>query len=790
MATIVQAAKDPWWAPLAVNILGGLWNDYQQREKNKKEAAYLGEIARMYNSTQNGQDNAAPVTAQDTGQGLLNTTTPERYNSDGWANAFHKTDTPLYQFDFGTANLATTAPTGNTAPATPLNAWANSLGNSGRQLAQFDANTASIVPPTTTTQPVHAPAMTPMEFYRTALELAGSKRFRMLNPDRVQNMLTPYIKLNEAARQEQLRNNLADDYMNAADGADRIRTVTGGALRGIVPESMANAVYNQNKQTPAHFDTGGEIVYGTTDGLTGAFSPLGRLGRTLTPQDVASNAYNNAKLQADIANANANRAYQYHVANQTYGLENRRLNHAERPTYSLKAMGDGKMYWVDNRNQTLTPVMNGDVHMDALPGEINGGRSFALDDYDRRYIESNNKKAEYAQKEINALEARRKNAVGDELAKIDNDIARKRNEIRAIQQDTDKYLMERRSQFYNPSGNRQSTSPNNASMLPPVYPPVQQYWTAKKFDDFANQIEKEGYKTKDGREIKTREELYQYLRENGIDVEVSTQNTPNQPNFTPASSDVTVIGSNDIPANIPPQTISPDVPSTISPDIPPIVSPDNSTQSWTTGNTRSNEVLTSDTSTDTEIQKALDELNEQLGEKRWADWATNFTPQNFSNNRNQPQQAYSGRYSGDSLNGGQYSSIINRQAKINNVDPDLIAAIIQQESGGNFKAVSPAGAQGLMQLMPQTARGLGVTNSFDPEQNIAGGAKYIAQMLRRYNGNIEKALWAYNAGPGNADKGRLPAETRKYIPSVMARYRRLKSGSNSSTTTRKRKTRR
>ena len=161
-----------------------------------------------------------------------------------------------------------------------------------------------------------------------------------------------------------------------------------------------------------------------------------------------------------------------------------------------------------------------------------------------------------------------------------------------------------------------------------------------------------------------------------------------------------------------------------------------------------------------------------------------------SNKRTRPQRVALGRYSGDTRNGGQYSSIINRHAKAQNVDPDLIAAIIQQESGGNGRAVSNKGAGGLMQLMPQTARGLGVTDVFDPEQNIAGGTKYVAQMLKRYNGNVEKALWAYNAGPGNADKGNLPDETKKYIPSVMARYKRLKGIAATTPNTSKRAKRR
>lgn len=101
---------------------------------------------------------------------------------------------------------------------------------------------------------------------------------------------------------------------------------------------------------------------------------------------------------------------------------------------------------------------------------------------------------------------------------------------------------------------------------------------------------------------------------------------------------------------------------------------------------------------------------------------------------------------------GKYAKQINSSAKKYGVDPFLIAAMIQQESRFNSKAVSSAGAKGLMQLMPGTAREMGVKNPFDVTQNINGGTKYIAQQLAKYNGNIQKALYAYNAGAGNVTK--------------------------------------
>jgi len=124
-----------------------------------------------------------------------------------------------------------------------------------------------------------------------------------------------------------------------------------------------------------------------------------------------------------------------------------------------------------------------------------------------------------------------------------------------------------------------------------------------------------------------------------------------------------------------------------------------------------------------------------------------------------------------------YSHIIDGAALANRLEPALITAVILAESGGDPQAVSKRGARGLMQLMPATARRYGVSNVFDPEQNIRAGAQYLADLGERYQNDLELMLAAYNAGPGAVDAqgGRIPpfGETLAYVPRVLQIYHRL-----------------
>jgi soluble lytic murein transglycosylase-like protein len=131
----------------------------------------------------------------------------------------------------------------------------------------------------------------------------------------------------------------------------------------------------------------------------------------------------------------------------------------------------------------------------------------------------------------------------------------------------------------------------------------------------------------------------------------------------------------------------------------------------------------------------------------------------------------------ESSSGHPVEKSVQQAAAKYNLSPELIRGVIRAESNFQVDAVSSAGARGLMQLMPETSRELGVTNPFDIQQNIDGGARYLRQMLDRFGGDLKRALAAYNAGPGAVEQfnGDVPySETRQYVQRVL-RFAGLKA---------------
>ncbi len=172
----------------------------------------------------------------------------------------------------------------------------------------------------------------------------------------------------------------------------------------------------------------------------------------------------------------------------------------------------------------------------------------------------------------------------------------------------------------------------------------------------------------------------------------------------------------------------------------------------------------------------IDEINRQLMpdmSQQTAPLRSRFVDVLNDVNRAKGTAKTAGKTSGKT-NYDELRDIINECAEKYNVDQELIRAMIQVESGWTVDAVSNKGAQGLMQLMPRTAAMLGVSNPFDPAQNIDGGTRYISDLTDKYRGDIEKALAAYNAGPARVDSGNIPEVSKRYVRNIMSIYRRLR----------------
>ena len=149
----------------------------------------------------------------------------------------------------------------------------------------------------------------------------------------------------------------------------------------------------------------------------------------------------------------------------------------------------------------------------------------------------------------------------------------------------------------------------------------------------------------------------------------------------------------------------------------------------------------------------------------------NQTPQTSLNTA--LQEVMSAQANTTTASKSQILNVVNQIAEKHGVDEKLVQALIKQESGFNPNAKSKAGAMGLMQLMPSTAKNLGVQDPYNVVQNVEGGVKYLKSMLNKYNGNVILALAAYNAGPGAVDKydGVPPyKETQNYVRNILANY--------------------
>src|SRR6204780_17887 len=151
------------------------------------------------------------------------------------------------------------------------------------------------------------------------------------------------------------------------------------------------------------------------------------------------------------------------------------------------------------------------------------------------------------------------------------------------------------------------------------------------------------------------------------------------------------------------------------------------------------------------------------------------SPRESANAKNDPAQPQSPAQSFQPAT--DLNEVVRAASGTYHLDPDLVSSVIRAESGFNVRALSPKGAQGLMQLMPQTASELGVQNAFDPQANIEGGARYLRELLERYDFDLIKALAAYNAGPQRvAQYGGVPPyyETKAYVARIVRDFNKKK----------------
>ena len=151
------------------------------------------------------------------------------------------------------------------------------------------------------------------------------------------------------------------------------------------------------------------------------------------------------------------------------------------------------------------------------------------------------------------------------------------------------------------------------------------------------------------------------------------------------------------------------------------------------------------------------------------------SPRESANAKNDPAQPQSPAQSFQPAT--DLNEVVRAASGTYHLDPDLVNSVIRAESGFNVRAVSPKGAQELMQLMPQTASELGVHNAFDPEANVEGGARYLRELLERYDFDLIKALAAYNAGPQRVEQyGGVPPyhETKAYVARIVRDFNKKK----------------
>ena len=413
MATIVREARDPWWANLAVNVLGGLWNDYQQREQNKKLNALQGEIASAINGLAGGQDNGGGGLMTNAGSNI-----GASIGGNAWENAFHQSDNPLADYDAATSGISPTAQglAQATAQATPIQ--------------------AAPVQAITTRQP------TSQDILKAFAGLMSSKRFGGVNPKAAQELLTPYLTLNEQARAEQRRKELAESYVGAGDDVSKLSELYRGAIEGYVPQSILTSgqgryQYDNPYQQAYTQNTGGTTRYGSFNPRTGQYTEAGSYENDLTPAQRVAMAQHEATL------AEQRRQYEdtmrYNREGREFEQEKWRAEQEEktRPKFTSVVTGnDGRLYQVDQygNRRLFDPDSVGLSDTDKARIKFNGDRITALTrDYNTLLTERANLLKTQQGGTAEAYKTEGEEPANPQLKAIDDRLEEIRNEIRGYE---------------------------------------------------------------------------------------------------------------------------------------------------------------------------------------------------------------------------------------------------------------------------------------------------------------------------------------------------------------------
>ena len=714
--------------------------------------------------------------------------------------------------------------------------WANTLTQSGNSvLGEFDNATAGIAPQAPTQANFTQPQMTQTDFLRNFADLISNKRFSGMDTANALNLVAPLMNASEAQRVYELQKELGLELGQKGSWDDYLKAYANGVNQGLANLDTLKTMigYAQNRQPnrqPYSFNTGATTQYGSFNQATGEYTPGGEFTNTLTPQEKLEYQKWQEGQDWEREKYGMQREDDMYKFNTGVDLQREDKEIQRQASRQMFTAGDGKLYW-RNPDGSVEKVIVDGQHLDApegMQGSVTWtpGDTVMMGDISQQITEIGNRITQLENEYNNTTDPKKQGYLIQQMETL----KQQRDQLRQQMKEYIQSRTGRRSKSQNtpeqttPPTQPQQPTPNNNNNteVPPSTtqnnsntevsrdnspimwrnPTTGKSYTVNEYKAMVEAVNRGDY-SKDG--IRTQWDLDRWIERDGYQM----QSVPVEPNSIAvrrkslqderARQDIEL----QLRAGVPEAELRAQYPNydeimssgKIAEQIPQeetgmgpfmtekekqqidemLQNPDKLESKPVPQDIQASNPNTFNTSG---LQLASDR-------KGSYDVQPPFNPdgryttrevvqqsnENLANRRTPRQNATAQQIN---QRAARYEPLINSSARRYGVDPNLVKAIIMTESSFNPNAGSNKGAQGLMQLMPGTARGLGVQNSLNPAQNIEGGTKYIAQMLRMFKGDVRKALWAYNAGPGNAKKGRLPDETKAYIPRVMGFYNALR----------------